>query len=316
MGVSNPSSGGGLGNPGSELRVNYNAGVDKGYFEIYEKSTKNKTPKKNFRFMVIENWLFTIEGGDIDKKIYISSNIFKDHKNEPITLWENGAKRGTYANYYAAKENLLLGSLKPEHFGYYFIMLEDGSLASMKLKGHAKNALDEAISKFNLIQEPKWIGHEGNTLETKGQTKWNVPILMVYLDVQKEDVDKVIALDKNKVAPFLAAYFGSGETAAPKEGGSLGEPQVPEQKMVPKAQLEGFGVKLMEMFDNIFNSTSLMRMDQEEFISSYDIIKKNLMMFDTDDQRDLFLNAVRKKLKEVGREEVILEDGSVNDLPF
>lgn len=183
-------------------------------FAYYDKETKtNVTVPLPFKFLVLDE-LHTIKGWNDATESGIYANEVKFISRDEMVVKPfkgNEIARGLYKD---IKEKAKAAG------GHYvksiYIMLEDGSIANLQLKGAACQAWGDftAKSKTRLVDE--WVSVVGFDEAKKGSVKYTTPIFgyLASLDGAEADLaDEAF----NTLEAYLKTYLAKAEAVAEVE---------------------------------------------------------------------------------------------------
>ena len=187
-------------------------------FSFYDKDKQTNTPiELPFKFLFLEHY-HTVKGwhGATDKGIY-SNEIYA--MTEELTVKTFGGLEVAKGVYKDIKEKVNAAGGK--YVRSIYIMLEDGTMANLQLKGAVVGGLkkEQAVSKKDVqgysefykeqkhLLDNQWI--EVNSFEDakKGATKYSIPVFTVGEPISREadaNANKVVAI----LQDYMNDYFG------------------------------------------------------------------------------------------------------------
>jgi len=220
-------------NPAKKF-IKWEGDPDKGYFSYYDKEKNQNFELKDFKFMVLDQDLFSIKGYDKpEKTTYISNEVRTNHDLIIINAYKDKKrtefKRGTYEHLKdAIKGNNSLNFTKS-----LYVMTPDGELVHIDLKGSALGSWFNDITSSNLISS-NWIYVKEVKEGKNGIVKYAYPVFGFGEKVSEADYKKAFKIDSEVLQPYLEAYLlknGSsttkGEAPQPHDEGSYSQ-EVPE----------------------------------------------------------------------------------------
>jgi hypothetical protein len=173
-------------------------------FSFYDKELKeNVAIPLPFKFLVLDE-LHTVKGWNDPSSSSIYSNEVKFISKEVMTV--RSFKGGEIAKgfYKDIKEKIVTAG------GHYtksvYIMLEDGSLANLQLKGSAVQMYGEFTQKTRTRLSDEWVQVATAKEGKKGAVKFNTPDFMFLKsisDVESEQADEAF----NVLESYLKTYL-------------------------------------------------------------------------------------------------------------
>jgi hypothetical protein len=177
-------------------------------FSYYDKETAlNVSIPLPFKFLVLDE-LHTIKGWNDATSSAIYSNEVKYISKEPMTIKPfkgNEIAKGLYKD---IKDKIVAAG------GHYvksiYIMLEDGTLANLQLKGSSVQAWGEFTQKTRSRLTDEWIEVKTAKDGKKGAVKFSIPefaFLRSISDSEAEQADEVF----NTLEAYLKTYLAKAE---------------------------------------------------------------------------------------------------------
>lgn len=177
-------------------------------FSYYDRDLKeNVLIELPFRFLVLDE-LHSVSGWNDATSSGIYSNEVKFISKEPMTVKPfkgNEIAKGLYKD---IKDKIVAAG------GHYvksiYIMLEDGSLANLQLKGSAVQAWGEFTQKTRSRLTDEWVQVATAKEGKKGAVKFNVPeftFLKSLSDLEAEQADTAF----NTLEAYLKTYLAKSE---------------------------------------------------------------------------------------------------------
>ena len=177
-------------------------------FSYYDKYLKeNVLVPLPFKFLVLDE-LHTVKGWNDATSSGIYSNEVKFISKEPMTVKPfkgNEIAKGFYKD---IKDKIVAAG------GHYvksiYIMLEDGSLANLQLKGSAVQAWGEFTQKTRSRLTDEWVQVATAKEGKKGAVKFNVPEFSFFKslsDLEAEQADTAF----NTLEAYLKTYLAKSE---------------------------------------------------------------------------------------------------------
>jgi hypothetical protein len=173
-------------------------------FSFYDKELKeNVAIPLPFKFLVLDE-LHTVKGWNDSSDSAIYSNEVKFISKEEMTV--RSFKGGEIAKgfYKDIKEKIVTAG------GHYtksiYVMLEDGSLANLQLKGSAVQMYGEFTQKTRTRLSDEWVQVATAKEGKKGAVKFNTPVFMFLSsisDVESEKADEAF----NILESYLKTYL-------------------------------------------------------------------------------------------------------------
>jgi hypothetical protein len=179
-------------------------------FAYYDKEAKeNKTIPLPFTFLVLDE-LHTIKGWNDASSSQIYSNEVKFISKEPLTVKPfkgNEIAKGLYKD---IKEKIVASG------GHYtksiYVMLEDGAIANIQLKGSAVQKWGDFTQKSRDRLPEEWIQVKTALDGKKGAVKFWTPEF-TFLKSLNEDEDNLADEAFNTLETYLKTYLVKAEPA-------------------------------------------------------------------------------------------------------
>ena len=177
-------------------------------FSYYDKETStNEQIPLPFKFLVLDE-LHTIKGWNDATSSAIYSNEVKFISKEPMTVKPfkgNEIAKGLYKD---IKEKIVAAG------GHYtksiYIMLEDGSLANIQLKGSAVQKWGEFTQKTRNRLPDEWVQVATALEGKKGAVKFNTPEFTFFKSLS-EDEANLADEAFNTLEAYLKTYLAKAE---------------------------------------------------------------------------------------------------------
>jgi len=173
-------------------------------FSYYDKETKeNVSIPLPFKFLVLDE-LHTVKGWNDASQSAIYSNEVKFISKEPLTVKPfkgNEIAKGLYKD---IKDKVVAAGA--HYVKSIYIMLEDGSLANLQLKGSAVQAWGEFTQKTRNRLPDEWVTVKSATDGKKGAVKFSIPAFSFdksLSDSEMEMADEVF----NVLESYLKTYL-------------------------------------------------------------------------------------------------------------
>lgn len=177
-------------------------------FAYYDKEAgENKTIPLPFTFLVLDE-LHTIKGWNDASSSSIYSNEVKFISKEPLTVKPfkgNEIAKGLYKD---IKEKVVAAG------GHYtksiYIMLEDGSLANIQLKGSAVQKWGDFTQKTKDRLPDEWVQVKSALEGKKGAVKFWTPEFTFYKSLNEDEANQADEAF-NTLETYLKAYLVKAE---------------------------------------------------------------------------------------------------------
>jgi hypothetical protein len=192
-------------------------------FSFYDKETKaNVSIPLPFKFLTLDE-LHTVKGWNDATSSAIFSNEVKYISKDIMTVKPfkgNEIAKGLYKD---IKEKIVAAG------GHYtksvYIMLEDGSLANLQLKGSAVQAWGEFTQKTRSRLSDEWVSVKTSKEGKKGAVKFSIPEF--GFDGSLSDEQENMADDAfNTLESFLKTYLAKSEPTIVEEEEDDFEPEM------------------------------------------------------------------------------------------
>lgn len=182
-------------------------------FSYYDKeSGQNVKVELPFKFLFLQNY-HTVKGWNDASSSGIYSNEVFYIGSEPMTV--RAFKGGVLAEGLYKDIKTAITNAGGKYHRSIYVMLEDGSVANISLKGAAVRQWSDFMEANKNLVDNQWIEVNDANEEKKGSIKYSTPNFVLGKSLSKADSSKADDV-ANELKTYLDAYFNK-DNNAPKE---------------------------------------------------------------------------------------------------
>lgn len=174
-------------------------------FSYYDKASgENVAVELPFKFVFLQHY-HTIKGwNDATESGIYSNEVFFIGK-EPLTVQTFKGKKIASGLYSQIKQDVIAGGGKYHRSVY--VMLEDGSIANISLKGSSVKEWSDFIEDSKNLIDNQWVEVASAKDQKKGSIKYSVPEFTLGATLNKKASDNA-DLAATNLKQYMDEYFG------------------------------------------------------------------------------------------------------------
>ena len=174
-------------------------------FSYYDKASgENVAVQLPFKFVFLQHY-HTIKGWNDATEAGIYSNEVFFIGKEPLTVQTFKGKKIASGLYSQIKQDVIAGGGKYHRSVY--VMLEDGSIANISLKGSSVKEWSDFIEDSKNLIDNQWVEVASAKDQKKGSIKYSVPEFTLGATLNKKASDNA-DLAATNLKQYMDEYFG------------------------------------------------------------------------------------------------------------